>query len=310
MSLPAPNGWRMASLSARGHTMEVRVQVASKVVSIRRLVVVAALAVASLAAGVGLAPDARSASRWAAAPVATIHPGVMTFTPVGQCTANFVFFQGSDVFIGQAAHCAGTGQATDTDGCAAGSLPLGIPVEIEGASRPGTMVYSSWLAMAAAHEQDPAACAYNDFALVKLDPADHGRVNPSLPHWGGPTGISHTPIQPLESMYTIGNSGLRGGLELLQPKLGVSLGTEYSGWSHQAYSLLPGIPGDSGGPMLDASGRASGVLVTVELAPLVGRNGFTDMSKALAYARSHGMPGLLLATGTAPFNPAQLPLRL
>jgi hypothetical protein len=46
----------------------------------------------------------------------------------------------------------------------------------------------------------------------------------------------------------------------------------------------------------------------VELAPLVGRNGFTDMSKALAYARGHGMDGLLLATGTVPFNPAQLPL--
>jgi hypothetical protein len=34
----------------------------------------------------------------------------------------------------------------------------------------------------------------------------------------------------------------------------------------------------------------------------------TDMSKALAYARTHGMPGLLLALGTVPFNPAQLPL--
>jgi hypothetical protein len=60
--------------------------------------------------------------------------------------------------------------------------------------------------------------------------------------------------------------------------------------------------------VLDAAGRAVGVLVTVELAPLVGRNGITDMAKALAYAQSHGMPGLRLATGTVPFNPAQLPL--
>jgi hypothetical protein len=273
-----------------------------------RVLAVAAMALVALVSGIGLAPDARPASRWAAAPVATIHPGVMTFTPVGQCTANFVFFQGADVFLGQAAHCAGTGAPTDTDGCAAGSLPLGIPVEIEGASHPGTMVYSSWLAMAAAGEQDPVTCAYNDFALVRLHPDDRAKVNPSIPHWGGPTGISHSGLPALASVYAIGNSGLRGGLTLLQPKIGVSLGTEGDGWTHPTYNLLPGIPGDSGGPVLDAAGRAVGVLVTVELAPLVGRNGLTDIGKALAYAHGHGMPGLLLATGTVPFNPAQLPL--
>ena len=300
-----PNWERMGTIVDHG---EASVQVQVQARSMRRVLVVVAVVVAALASGIGFAPHARSASRWAAAPVATIHPGVMTFTPVGQCTANFVFFQGADVFIGQAAHCAGTGASTDTDGCAAGSLPLGIPVEIEGASRPGTMVYSSWVAMAAAHERDPETCAYNDFALVRLDPADRAKVNPSLPHWGGPTGISRTDIPAFANVYTIGNSGLRGGLELLQPKVGVSLGTEGGGWSHQAYNLLPGIPGDSGGPVLDAAGRAAGLLVTVEIAPLVGRNGVTDMGKALAYARSHGMPGLLLAIGTVPFNPAQLPL--
>ena len=37
-------------------------------------------------------------------------------------------------YIGQAAHCASTGAATDTDGCLAASLPLGTPVEVTGAS--------------------------------------------------------------------------------------------------------------------------------------------------------------------------------
>jgi hypothetical protein len=298
-----PNWERMGAIV---HTGEASLEVQAR--STRRVLVVVAMVVAALVSGIGLAPEARPASRWAAAPVATIHPGVMTFTPVGQCTANFVFFQGVEVFIGQAAHCAGTGAPTDTDGCAAGSLPLGTPVEIEGASRPGTMVYSSWLAMEAAGEQDPATCAYNDFALVRIDPADRAKVNPTLPHWGGPTGISRTTIPAFANVYTIGNSGLRQGLRLLQPKVGVAFGTEGGGWSHPTYNLLPGIPGDSGGPVLDAAGRATGLLVTVELAPVVGRNGVTDMSKALAYARTHGMPGLLLALGTVPFNPAQLPL--
>ena len=46
-----------------------------------------------------------------------IHPGVQTFTDGAQCTSNFVFSDGSSTYIGQAAHCSGTGTATDTDGC-------------------------------------------------------------------------------------------------------------------------------------------------------------------------------------------------
>ena len=303
MPQPVPNWERMGAIVRTG---EALVQVQTR--AVRRVLVVVALVVAALASGLGLAPDAQSKSRWAAAPVASIHPGVMTFTPVGQCTANFVFFQGTEVFLGQAAHCAGTGDATVTAGCGAGSLPLGTPVEIEGASRPGTMVYSSWLAMTAAGEQDPATCEYNDFALVRIDPADRAKVNPSLPHWGGPTGISRSQPPVFANVYTIGNSGLRQGLRLLQPKVGLALGDEGGGWTHVVYNLLPGIPGDSGGPVLDAAGRALGLMATIEIAPVVGRNRVTDIGKALAYARTHGMPGLLLALGTTRFNPAQLPL--
>ena len=80
------------------------------------------------------------------------------------------------------------------------------------------MVYSSWLAMQKAHETDAATCAFNDFALVKLDPADYGRVNPTIPHWGGPTGVSHGGLPGFASTYSVGNSELRGGLGLLQPE--------------------------------------------------------------------------------------------
>ena len=44
--------------------------------------------------------------------------------------------------------------------------------------------------MQAKGETDPDTCAYNDLALVKLDPADYGKVNPSIPFWGGPTGLA------------------------------------------------------------------------------------------------------------------------
>src|SRR5688500_5566633 len=60
-------------------------------------------------------------------PDAPIRPGVQTITGGGQCTANFVFTDGTDVYLGQAAHCSGLGAATATDGCdqAADPLPIG-----------------------------------------------------------------------------------------------------------------------------------------------------------------------------------------
>jgi len=63
------------------------------------------------------------------------------------------------VYIGQAAHCSGTGGQTDTDGCQTQSLPNGTPVEVTGASKPGTLVYDSWTAMQAAGEADADTCA-------------------------------------------------------------------------------------------------------------------------------------------------------
>src|SRR6266480_4953833 len=121
-----------------------------------------------------------------------IHPGDMTFTNGGQCTANFVFSDGANTYIGQAAHCSSTGTNTDTNGCTTQSLPLGTPVTILGANHPGTLAYNSWITMQAAGETNPDACAYNDLALVKIDPADAGLVNPNIPHWGGPVGINTT----------------------------------------------------------------------------------------------------------------------
>lgn len=251
---------------------------------------------------IALAPE--SASAWAPASSATIHPGVMTFTEGGQCTSNFVLTQGADVYIGQAAHCSSTGAATDTNGCDAESLPNGTPVEIDGASRPGTMVYNSWIAMQQAGERDEETCEYNDFALVKIDPVDVPKVNPSVPDWGGPTGIGTAATG--QTVYTYGNSSLRGGATALSPKTGRVVSVSRGGWSYNVYTATPGIPGDSGSAFLNRSGQALGVLATVQLAPLAGSNGVGDFGKELAYARAHGFPQLALALGTEPFRPAPL----
>jgi hypothetical protein len=250
------------------------------------------------------APTAAAAPPWAPAATAPIHPGVQTFTDGAQCTANFVFFDASNtVYIGQAAHCSGTGAATETNGCDSGSLPVGTAVEVDGASQPGVMVYNSWLAMQGAGEASPDACAFNDFALIRLNAADFGKVNPSIPFWGGPNGIDTNGTVPGENVYSYGNSGLRGGVSQLSPKQGASLGDNGNGWSHDVYTATPGIPGDSGSAFLNSTGAALGVLSTVQVAPLAGSNGVGDINLELNYMRSHSsFSGVQLALGTQPFS--------
>jgi hypothetical protein len=265
---------------------------------------------------VGTTSSSTAAPTWAPAGSAAITPGVQMYTQGAQCTANFVFTDAADnVYVGYSAHCAGLGAATDTDGCLADSLPLGTPVTFNrGGSLlssgtqvgTGTLVYSSWRAMRANNETDANACAYNDFALVKVSEADKGKVNPSIPFWGGPTGIDTDGTSAGDRVWSYGNSSLRFGLSPLSPKTGISLGDAPAddGWSHPLYTLTPGVPGDSGSAFVTADGLAIGTLSTLGLAPLPLSNNIGDLAKELAYAQANsGIEGLQLALGTEPFDP-------
>ena len=295
----------------------MQVSRARALISLGASAALAATAVAATIAPSQAAPaSARTVSvaTWAPADTAAIHPGVQMYTDGAQCTANFVFTDGAGTtYVGYAAHCAGTGAATDTDGCDSGSLPLGTKVDfVEGGSLvsggtkvgSGTLAYSSWLTMQKNNETDPDTCAYNDLALVKVDAADVAKVNPSIPFWGGPVGVNTTGTAAGDTVYSYGNSSLRGGITELSPKQGTSLGTEGNGWSHPVYTVSPGVPGDSGSAFLDAEGNALGVLSTLAIAPLAGSNGVGDVNHELTYAQQHsGLTGLTLVPGTEPFSP-------
>jgi hypothetical protein len=273
------------------------------------------MALGTIALGAVLAPVAVAAPAqdgtggWAAADSAPIRPGVLTETDGGgACTSNFVFTSGERTFLGQAAHCAGTGEATETDGCDSGTAGLGTPVTIraaDGSDRTGRLAYSSWVTMQANGESDPEICAYNDFALVELDAADAADVNPSIPFFGGPTAIDTDGLTPGEQVYSYGNSPVRLGISALSPKAGISATEVGGGRSHEIYSLTPGVPGDSGSAYVDASGAAVGVLSTLNLAPLPVSNGVIDLAFALEYAAANGDVGDVgLVLGTEPFGTA------
>jgi hypothetical protein len=286
------------------------------VVAVGVLVAPAATAAAPQVPAVAAAPPVPAdTTAWAPAASAPIRPGVLTETAGGGvCTANFVFTAGARTFLGQAAHCAGTGAATETDGCDSGTADLGARVAVraaDGTERVGALAYSSWVTMQQLGETDPDTCRFNDFALVELAPGDVADVNPSIPFFGGPTGIDTDGLPEGEQVLSYGNSPMRLGVEQLGPKVGVSAGDAGRGASHEVYTVSPGIPGDSGSAFLDADGEAVGVLSTLNLAPLPVSNGVADLATALSYANTHGGLGdISLVNGTEPFSalPAGVPL--
>ncbi|WP_300012683.1 serine protease [Pseudonocardia sp.] len=285
----------------------------------RPRIAAAAAAAGVVVVGVVVAPTATAApvlvlpaaqsdpADFAPADTAAIRPGVVTETVGGgACTTNFVFTAGGRTFIGQAAHCAGTGEATETNGCDSGTGPLGTEVAIQaadGTQRTGTLAYSSWVAMQENGETDLDVCQFNDFALVEIAPEDVADVNPTVPFFGGPTGVDSDGVPAGEQVYSYGNSPLRLGISELSPKVGVSAGDVGGGFGHEVYTLTPGVPGDSGSAYLDADGEAIGLLSTLNLAPLPLSNGLSDLAMALAYANANGGLGEIeLVPGTEAFT--------
>jgi hypothetical protein len=281
--------------------------------TVRARSVAAAVALGGIALGAVFAPAAAAApaqegaGEWAPADSAPIRPGVVLDTEGGgRCTSNFVFTSGDSVFLGMAAHCAGTGEATETDGCDSGTMGVGTPVAIQaadGTDRAGKLAYSSWATMQANGESDPDRCAFNDFALVEIAADDVADVNPTLPVFGGPTGLDTDGLTTGEQVYSYGNSPLRMGISALSPKVGINASEAGGGHAHDVYTLTPGVPGDSGSAFVDSSGAAFGVLSTLNVAPLPASNGVIDLAHALEYANANGGVGNVeLENGTEPFD--------
>ncbi|GAA0637173.1 hypothetical protein GCM10009547_46880 [Sporichthya brevicatena] len=240
---------------------------------------------------------------------ATVHPGVLLVTDGKGCTANFVFTDAAGhYYLGQAAHCASRGEPDNFNGCVDPVLPLGTEVTVAGAGVTGVLAYSSWHTMQRVSEPDPVTCRANDFALVRL-PADATRVlNPSVPWFGGPVGLSTGSTgrgapSTGDFAYAYGNAPVRQGVGLLAPKHGLILDRSDADWTYLVYFVTPVIPGDSGSGVLDEQGRALGVASSLIFVPHPASNGVVNLAKALAYAQQHsGIQGLRLVPGTESFT--------
>ena len=156
-------------------------------------------------------------------------------------------------------------------------------------------------------EADADTCAYNDLALVKVDPADVGNVNPSIPFWAGrPACTAAAPPPATRSSATATRAARRRRRSSAQA--GQERRRRRKRLEPHGLHGHPGIPATPGSAFLDATGNALGVLSTVAIAPLAGSNGVGDVAKGLADANSTGGFGVTLAQGTEAFTGPLLPI--
>ena len=204
----------------------------------RRTRLVASLVAIASSAALGgaltsTAPASATTTRIAYAPAATaaIHPGVQMYTEGAQCTANFVFSDASGAtYVGYAAHCAGTGAATDTERLRRrvpaprhrGRLRRGRVVGLRG--HPGRRRHARLLVLAddagARRERRRHLCVQRP----RPGRGGPGRRRPGQPARcpSGAARSASTPTGPwpVTPSTRYGNSSLRAGVTALSPKQG------------------------------------------------------------------------------------------
>jgi hypothetical protein len=217
---------------------------------------VTALLLLATSASVVTATTAGASSvgvRWAAAATATIHPGVQVTIAQTTCTAGFVLTDGSRVYLAVPGSCAGVDAGKANDGCTAATMPVGLPVTIQGAKHRGTLSYNSWTWMAGQGEKDPATCAANDLALVRLDARDIPSTNPTIPASGGPKGVASSSPAAGSQVTAYGVS----------PAMGLVTANADGNRTHQVSFASSFTNAETGAPVLTGDSKAIGMLSVI-----------------------------------------------
>lgn len=168
----------------------------------------------------------------------------------GSCTANFLF-RGNDGrnYLGTAGHCT---LALSNVGGDRGEFSYGPGQGAAVRDRTGRHIGR----VAYAVQQGP-----KDFALIRLDPGI--TFDREMPHWGPVTGTNTSDsFTPIELRWVGHGVGVGSAL---YARSGMSL---YTTNRDQLNGAGVVAPGDSGGPVVDAQGRAVGVNVAIGVGPL------------------------------------------
>lgn len=158
-----------------------------------------------------------------------IGPGRFMSAPEG-CTMNFVFTDGNRLFVGTAGHCSHT---------------VGERASAPGIGEFGTIVYRRLE-------------GNDDFALIRIDASKEANVDPTVPRWGGPSGVT----VPADTLIgdPIALYGWGTGFSIIEPTRSRAGLLAADGAQHYV-AELPAVFGDSGGPIVHIpTGKALGIV--------------------------------------------------
>jgi len=245
-------------------------------------------------------PDASTLEAGAALPITqetlgactgAIQPGVqVVIDNAFLCTLNWIFQdQLGAYYVGTAGHCVG--------GCGAALHPQLFRVDGV-ASDIGDAAYAT------------GNCGVgNDFALIRIDPAYYGKIDPALCHFGGAQGVWTAGGNQVLMHYGWGT--VWGAAEPTRHRMGVLDGSTWSAGSFEFLGMVG--PGDSGSPIMvwdpaSGNGYAVGVVTHTLALPLatglVGPQFASRLDKHLDQANAATSLGLVLVTSPTQPNPA------
>lgn len=165
------------------------------------------------------------------------------------CSANFVWREGTKLYLGAAGHCFlpsvrksthGEGADYDASGVTVQACVDGCEGNFRTATLVGTMVNLGRVAYARQTNPTATEDVGNDFGVVEIPAAAAHLVRPELPVWGDFKGVTQMEFGRTACHY--GNGVGVGETVLTKARVGVGGGSDADMW----YGDFAGAPGDSG----------------------------------------------------------------
>lgn len=224
---------------------------------------------------------------------------------MAMCTANFIWTDGADLYLGTAGHCVVPAGFTATHGAGADydAALTDVSVCVSECDFGGQM---SFLLRGTLVHIGPATYGRqadavtgnlfgNDFGLIRIPPALYAYVHTEMPVWGGPS-VGNTPASITGVPICLyGHGMIVSETYHTQAKIGVGQEIYPNVGRYQA--LIGAEPGDSGAPVVtcgpDADGihgiAALGIHTHSSYAPYLPVKAGTTVTKAKAMvARDYG----------------------
>lgn len=143
------------------------------------------------------------------------------------CTMNFIFRDSTGaLYLGTAGHC------TSGVGATIGIMGVGPNV--------AQVVYDGC---------PPSGACPTDFTLARIYPQYYSSVDPTMCHWGGPSGVETSPGMG-DTTHIYGFGTIYGGSPVTRPRTGYVL----SASPNEITYLGMAQPGDSGSPIVSGDG--------------------------------------------------------